>query len=166
MPLDVAKLTTEMIKMVPVPDELTAAQNFANAWEIYFMDASVTGVPVGSSLSAAKSAMIGALAGMSLAGAGAAKLAAGIGAFWGVVATSSATLWIVVPNTVPVATPPPTIAGIPAALVPVFVANTAGSLPAPVAMANVAAVLHGLGGLGGIASLLPPAGPAVPTPIL
>lgn len=155
-----------MLDMAPTMIEAEAAQNFADAWEAYFLGASVSGVPVSGSLASAKSAMIGALVGMSLPGGGAAALSAGIGAWWGVIATAAPTLWLIPPNTVPSAIPPATIGGIPAALAPVFAANTAAGLPAPAAMANVAAVLHGLGGLGGMASVLPPAGPAVPTPIL
>lgn len=167
MALSSSKLADGMLdKMTPTIVEAEAAQNFADAWEAYFLDASVSGVPVSGSLASAKAAMVGALAGMSAAGVGAAKLAAGIQAFWGVVATSAATLWLVTPNTIPVATPPATLASIPAALAPVFAANVAAAHPASVCMANIAAVLHGLGGLGGIASLLPPSGPAVPTPIL
>ncbi len=165
MPLVQATLADELLALEPVGDEPGAIDNLASAWENYFADASVLGIPttVGS-LAAATTAMKGALVGLSVAGAGAAKLQAGIVAFWGVVAVSAATIWLTVPPPLS-ATPPPGLAGIAAALTPVFASNAAGSLSLADSANAVAAVLHPLQ-LGGIALIPPPpAGPG-PQPIL
>ncbi len=167
MALVQATLASGLVNLAPTDVEATAAQNFADAWETYFMGASVAGVPVGA-LSGAKSAMVGALTGMSAPAAAAASFQAGVIAFWGVIAASAASLWVMPPNTVPSATPPPTLSAISAALTAVFASNSADPTKTIAqAAASIAAVLHTNGGLGGIAVVQPPlpAGP-VPTPIL
>jgi len=160
-------LASGLLAMVPTPVEATAITNFTNAWATYFAGASVTGVPVGS-LAAAKSAMQGALVGMSLANAGAAKIQAGITAFWGVIVTSGPTLWVLTPSVITVVTPPPTLGGIAAALTAVFASNAADPTKTLAQATNaIAIVLHNNGGLGGIATVQPPpVAPSVPTPIL
>ncbi len=165
MPLVQATLASELLALEPVGDEAGAIDNLAGAWENYFAGASVLGIPTtGGALAGATTAMKGALVGMSVAGAGAAKLQAGIVAFWAVVAVSAATIWATVPPPLS-ATPPPGLGGIAAALTPVFVSNAAGSLSLADSANAVAAVLHPLQ-LGGIALLpIPPAGPG-PQPIL
>lgn len=155
--------------MAPTSSEPTAVQNFADAWESYFGGASVAGIPAtGGSLSGAKSAMIGAMAGLSAPGGGAAAIQSGITAFWGVVAGAAATIWTVPPNTTVSATPPPTLGSIAAGLAPVFASNSADPTKTIAqATAAIAAVLHTSGGLGGICILQPPGPvPPVPTPIL
>jgi hypothetical protein len=61
-------------------------------------------------------------------------------------------------------TPPPGLATLLAALLPVFVANVAGSLSKVDATAAIAAVQHASAGLGGIA--INTAGPPVTFPVL
>jgi hypothetical protein len=149
-----------MEAMAPTDQEPTAIQNFADAWETYFKDASVMGAPtVPGSLAGAKSAMIGAMTGLSTAGA--AAISAGITAFWGVVAGASASIW---PGTL-AAIPAPGIGGVAAAITPVFAANTAGKLEIGPAMQAIAAAIHPTQ-LGGIANFPPPPGGLGPQPIL
>lgn len=154
MPLDQNKLAKEMEKMDPTTIEIKAARRFATAFTSYFYDAVATGSVTPGSLNAAKAAMLGALAGMSAPGAGAAAFQAGISAFWGVVAGAAATIW---PGTVG-ATPPPTLSAISAAVMGVAPVNTAGKLSKSQAMKAVAAVIH-VNNLGGLATLPPPASP-------
>lgn len=167
MPLIQATLASGLQNLAPVDVEASAAQNFADAWETYFMGASVAGVPVGS-LAAAKSAMVGALTGMSAPGGGAAIIQAAITSFWGVVTASASTLWVIPPNVVPSATPPPGLGGIAAALSAVFASNSADPTKTIAqAAASIATVLHTNGGLGGIAIVQPPpVSSPIPTPIL
>ncbi len=153
--------------MTPTSSEATAIQNFSNAWETYFLGASVSGVPtVPAALAAAKSAMIGAMTGLSVAGA--AAIQSGVTAYWGGVASAFAAIWIIPPSVVVAAIPPPGLGGIAASLAPVFASNSADPTKTIAqATAAIAAVLHASGGLGGIATVQPPpVAPPVPTPIL
>lgn len=153
--------------MAPTSSEATAIQNFADAWHTYFQGASVSGVPaVPAALASAKSAMIGAMTGLSVTGA--AAIQAGVIAYWGGVATAFAAIWIIPPNTVVAAIPPPGLSGLAASLAPVFASNSADPTKTIAqATAAIAAVLHTSGGLGGIATVQPPpVAPPVPTPIL
>jgi len=155
------------MSMAPTPAEATAIANLSDAWATYFAGASVMGAPVGS-LAAAKSAMQGALVGMSVANAGPAKIQAGITAFWGVIVASGPTLWVIPPNTITLVAPPPTLGAIAAALTGVFASNAADPTKTLAQATNaIATVLHTNGGLGGIATVQPPpVAPPVPTPIL
>ncbi len=160
-------LASGLANMAPTSVEATAIQNFADAWDTYFQGASVAGVPcTGGSTSAAKSAMIGAMTGLSVTGAVA--MQAGITAYWGVIAPAAVSVWTVPPNTTVSATPPPTLGAISAALTPVFASNAADPTKTIAqATAAIAAVLHANGGIGGICILQPPGPvPPVPTPIL
>jgi len=153
--------------MAPTSVKATAIQNFADAWDTYFQGASVAGVPANAgALGAAKSAMIGAMTGLSLTGAVA--MQAGITAYWGGVATAFAAIWVMPPNVVSAATPPPTLGTLASLLTPVFASNSADPTKTIAqATAAIAAVLHASGGLGGIAVVQPPLpAPPVPTPIL
>lgn len=165
MALVQATLASGLANMAPVNTEPEAITNFCNAWESYFTGASVAGVPIGN-FSAAKTAMQGAMTGLSVTGA--AAMQSGITAFWGVIASAASTLWVMPPNTVPSATPPTTLGGIAAALAPVFAANAADpNKTISQATSDIAAVLHANGGVGGIAVVQPPLpAPPVPTPIL
>jgi hypothetical protein len=167
MALVQSTLANGLAGLTPVSVEATAASNFANAWATYFAGASVTGVPVGN-ISSAKSAFQSALSGFSVANAGPAKIQAAVIAFWGVIAPSGATLWIISPNTVTLVTPPPTMSGIAAALTSVFSANAADPTKTLAqATSAIAAVLHANGGLGAIATVQPPpVSSPIPTPIL
>jgi len=165
MPLVSSVLGPELANLAPVDNEPDAINNFAAAWEIYFKDASVLGIATTpGSLSSAISAMKGSLVGMSVNGAGAAKIAAGITSFWGVVAGAAASIWVTAPPPTG-ATPPPGLGGIAAALTAAFAANTAGDLSLADAANAVATAIHPTQ-LGGIALIPPPpAGPG-PSPIL
>jgi hypothetical protein len=165
MALVQATLASGLASMAPVNTEAEAIANFCDAWESYFTGASVAGVPIGA-FGAAKTAMQGAMTGLSVTGA--AAMQSGITAFWGVIAASASTLWVMPPNTVPSATPPPTLGGISAALAPVFASNAADPTKTIAqATSAIAAVLHTNGGVGGIAVVQPPLpAPPVPTPIL
>ena len=121
------------------------------------------------SLASARTAMEVALVGMSATGAAAAKIQAGITAFWGVVAASAATIWTMVPPVPPPtgATPPAGLSGIAAALTSVFATNTSSEADLDTAATNVANAIHPTQ-LGGIA-LIPPPPPVTnpgPQPIL
>lgn len=153
--------------MAPTNSEATAIQNFADAWDNYFKGASVSGVSaVPAALASAKSAMIGAMTGLSTTGA--AAMQAGIIAYWGAVSTGFAAIWLIPPNTVVAAAPPTGLSGLAAALTTVFATNAADPTKTiGQATAAIAAVLHTTGGLGGIATVQPPPVSApIPTPIL
>jgi len=156
MAMSANRLATEMEKIEPTIVEIEAARILAKAFATYFYDAMAGGVPVvPGTLVAAEAAMLGALTGMSVPGAGAVAIQSGITAFWGVVAASAA---VVFPTMIS-ATPPPTLAAIAAAIMGVAPANVSGNLPEKQAMKVVAGVIH-LNNLGGTAALL--VGPPVP----
>jgi hypothetical protein len=149
-----ATLASELEAMVPVEAEAQGIDNFSNAFEMYFYDASVLGVPCApTTLAAAAAALKSAMVGISSTGT--AAIQAGIVAFWGVIATSTPTIW---PGSLS-ATPPPGLSGIAAALQTVFTANTAGGLDLAASAAAVAAALHPTQ-LGGFAVQPTPAPPA------
>lgn len=163
MPLLAPTLASELEAMVPVGTEVEAINNFVGAWEGYFANASVAGVPtMAGSLTAAATAMRGALVGMSSAGAGATALQAGITAFWGAVVGSAATIWVLAPP-VTSATPPPGLGGMGVALEAAFLANINGGLSLTASVTNIANVLHPLQ-IGGIA--VQTGAPPVNIPIL
>lgn len=160
--LSASKLKTELENLTPTGDEALARSRFAAAWTTYFYDASVAGAPCAEgTLASAQAAMETALAGMSVTGAGAAKLQAGVVAFWDDVAPRGATVWS---GTIAPWTPPTTLTGISAALQAAFSANQGASLSLSEAADAIANVLHNSGGLGGLATL--PGAPPVATPIL
>jgi hypothetical protein len=163
--LDVTKLKDELAALELVNDEPTAITNLANAWHTYFLDAG-PGVPaLPGTLEPAKTAMIGALAGLKVPGAGAVALQAGITAYWGIVASSAASIWTLAPPIV-AAIPPPTLAGLSVLLAATFVANIVPPpLPKPDAVLAIATVLHTTAGLGGMVALTPPP-PGITVPIV
>jgi hypothetical protein len=166
MPLTAATLADGLKTMTPADNEADAIAAFSAAWEAYFAEATVLGIAVnGGSLAGALGALEGALTGMSATGAGAASLQAGITAFWGVVATAAATIWTMVPPVPPPlgATPPAGLAGIAAALVPVFASNTSSAADLDTAATNIATAIHATQ-LGGIALIPPPPPPTNPGP--
>jgi hypothetical protein len=166
MPLTQTTLADGLKALEPADNEGDAIAALSAAWEAYFAEATVLGVAVnGGSLAGALGALEAALVGMSATGAGAAKIQAGIVAFWGVVATAAASIWTMVPPVPPptAATPPAGITGIAAALVPVFASNTSGSVDLDTSADNIAAVIHPLN-LGGIAVIPPPPPPTNPGP--
>ena len=155
-------LTGELKVMSLFDNEPDAAAAWANAFDVYFQDAEATagGPVVPAGLSACKSAMEGALSGMSAPGAGAAALQAGILAYWGAIVP--ATAW---PPATAI-TPPPGLSGLAATLAPVFAANAVPGVTKDQAMDAIAAAIHEVNIVGGIAVFpVPPAGIG-PQPIL
>jgi hypothetical protein len=144
--LSQSKLAEQLESMVPVGSEPEAINNLAAAWEKYFVDASVLLAPTApGSLAGAMAAFRGALAGMSVPGAGVAILQAALTAFWGGVVLSAGAIW---PGSAS-ATPPPGLAGLPAALAPTLANNLASNASLKSASSAIAAVLHASAGLGG-----------------
>jgi hypothetical protein len=166
MVLLAATLGTELQNLSPVDNEAQAVQTLATAWHNYFKGSSVAGIPaLEASLLAAKNAMVGALSGMSQANQAAAKLAAGITAYWGAVIPAAASIWVTVPPIMS-ATPPPGLAGVAATVSGIFSANTFGKLNLAASATALANALHPVAGLTGIAVLGPPPPGGTPTPIL
>jgi hypothetical protein len=162
--LDQSVLASELAALVETLDELVAAENLSTAWDNYFQGATVAGVPVvPGTTEPARLAMQAALAGMSAPGAGPALYVASLAAYWGGISLAAVAIWPLAPPLASV-TPPPGLATLLAALLPVFVANVAGSLSKVDATAAIAAVQHASAGLGGIA--INTAGPPVTFPVL
>ncbi len=154
-------LASGLESMTPTTDESLAIDRFSSAWETYFYDAVVGAIPVNpGTLASATSAMKTAMIGMSAPNAGATAIQNGIIAFWGIVASSAASIWTTVPPCTG-ATPPPTLGTIAAALVGTFSANTSAKLGLSDACFAIAAAIHPLN-LGGIC-VIPT--PGSPTPI-
>lgn len=155
-------LASELENMTPESDENVVIDRFTSAWETYFYDASVGGIPAnGSSLASATSAMKTAMIGMTQPNAGATSIQNGIIAFWGIVASAAASIWTTAPPCTG-ATPPPTLSTISATLEGVFASNVASKLNLTDACSTIASALHTLN-LGGIC-VIP--SPGAPTPIL
>ena len=163
MVMSAATLATELNNnMIIVDNESDAIDNLSMSWETYFYNASVEGIPViGGSLASATSAMKTALIGMSVQNAAANAIQAGVIAFWGVVATSAASIWTTTPPCT-CATPPTTLGTIAATLSGVFTSNKDGALDKAAATLAIANALHPLN-IGGIC-IIP--SPGTPTPIL
>lgn len=157
MTLSQSALADGLETLTPTQSEATGIQRFTDAFRTYFEGATVDGiVAVPATLVAPANAMAAAMVGVSASGAGAAKIQAGIVAFWASVAAAAATVW---PGHGPVvisATVPPGLAGLAAALTTVFAANVTARASLADASAAIAAVIHPLQ-LGGIAAVGPPA---------
>jgi len=160
MPLTPALLAAELDTQVQnAATEPPARAALALAWANYFYNATSNGVPVTpGSLAGAQAAMAAALTGMSVSGAGAAAIQAGITAFWTAIVGTPPAIFAAAT----VITPPPTLGGIAAALPPVFAANTMPGVTKTQALNAIAIVLHANGGIGSIATF---PGPVV-APIL
>jgi hypothetical protein len=155
-----AKLADELLAMDPVDNEPEAANNLATAYANFAADAVGNGIPLApAGLNLGKTAMTGALTGMSAPGAGITAIPAAIVAFWGAVCGGFAVSF---PGSVG-ATPPPhaALAASFAALMPV---NTAADLSKEDATKAIAAIMYADAVLGGIVIL--PGAPPVPGPIL
>lgn len=101
-----------------------------------------------------KAAMKAALAGMSVPSVGAAKIQAGVSAFWATLAAPASAYF----TGATAITPPPGLAGLAATLTSVFAANTAGAVDKTTALNNVATAIHAANA-GGIATFPTPVGP-------
>lgn len=162
MVLSVAKLSSELSNLQAVQTEVEAINNFATAFENYFYDSSVLGIPATpGSLAGATTAMKGALVGMSTAAS--TVIQAAIVAFWGVVTGSAAVIWVTAPL-IASATPPPGLSLIKASLDAMFLINTQLKNDLATSANEVATALHPLQ-IGGIAAITPPP-PGVTAPIL
>ncbi len=144
MALAAATLKTGLAAMAPTMSEATAINNFVSAWNTYFSAASAGGVvPVTpGSLTPALGLMQTALSGMSASGAGAAKIQAGILAFWGGVASAAAAIWPTA-TTINPPTGPAGVTGLASALTSVFSANQSGNLSLNDAAQAIATAIHG-----------------------
>jgi hypothetical protein len=149
-------LKDELMNLGFYDDEGEAIESLALAFKNYFLDAASNGIPVSPvAADLGEVAMRGALTGLSTTGA--AAIQAGIVAFWGALVPA-----VVFPPALAII-PPPTLAGIAAALTPVFLANTVGKLGKEPSMDAISVVLHA-NNLGGTAAFLGP--PPLVSPIL
>ena len=145
-------------------DEADAVEAWGEALVVYFGDAVAGGIdglddiPI-AGVAAAKPLITAALVGMSVPGAGAAKIQAAFVAFWAAVVASTSAYF---PGTIPPTTAPPLLGTMEAAMAPVLLANTTGALPLDASLDALAAVIHPLN-LGGITTL--PGAPPVQVPI-
>ena len=148
MPFSQDTLAQELQKMVPVDNEPAGINNFAEAWEEYFSESTVAGATVvPGTLAAAPTALKTAMGGVANVDS-AKAIADGIDAFWGVVETSAATIWITVPPLAS-ATKPPTLGAIEAAVAAAGTANIAAKLSLEDSADAIATAIHpnNLGGL-------------------
>ena len=150
MSLSAGTLSVQLQTMTPTADESSAIEAFTNAWAMYFAAADAGGVPYDAGPTPA-SAMAAAMIGLSTAGQAAAKIQAGVVAWWGALSASPGTYF----EDATSITAPASLANIASALSGVFAANLAGNLSLADASTAVANALHtnNLGGasdLGGI----------------
>jgi hypothetical protein len=147
LPLSQSKLADELAKMEPVDNEAAAIVNLANAWEIYFSEASVSGVPTApETLGGAMLAFKGALVGMNVPGAAIIKLPAALSAFWVAVQAAAGTIW---PLSAPSFPPPTLLTTLVPDLLSAFASNLASNADLRTAASDIARVLHNNAGLGG-----------------
>jgi hypothetical protein len=147
--------------------EGTAIGRLVGAWETYFDESTVAGIQAApGSYSAALSSMASALTGLSGEGAAAAKIQAGIQAFWSGLSAVATAVWVTAPIVlVPPVTPPAGLTGLSGTLASTFAANQASELSLPDAASAVASVIHAANAGGAVPGSVPPASPA-PIPIL
>lgn len=127
-------------------NEAAAIQDYADEFHTYMTGSAVLGIPMVAALALpAKAAMIAAMTGLNTAGA--LSIQAGVVAYWN--SLNIPALW---GPTIAPTVPPPLLATLAAALVPVFVANVAGELDNVASTNAMAAVWHPLM-LGGTATL-------------
>jgi len=157
MPMLPTTLANQIINLPLTMDVNIAIEGWANAWIEYFSQSSAGPVPCvkpvlfGLPKTLMKAAMT------TLSTTGAVALQNGILAFWGGVSASFALVY----PTATAVTPPPGLSGLSTALIPVFAANTIGSLSRPVSANAISVVMHTLN-LGGTATIIAPP----PVPIL
>jgi hypothetical protein len=157
-------LASELEAMALVDTEAEGIDNFANAFETYFYDATVTGLSINPlSLTNSTNALKGAMTGISSGGADS-LIQAAITAFWTQMAIDFALIWTTIPPLISI-TPPPTLSAIGGTLTGVFESNKENDLSLQDAAATIAGAIHP-NQLGGLAVLGPPPPGGVPTPIL
>lgn len=91
MALSAATLSTALQSMTPRSSEADAIAALVNAYATHAEDAEAATAILSGGINLGKAAMSAALVGMSATGAGAAKMAGGIVAFWSAVAGGLAT---------------------------------------------------------------------------
>lgn len=158
MALESSALATDLANLTPQSTEASAIIKFANAYGSYASQATAMGIQMSAPIASdAQAAMAAGLTGLSTAGA--AAIVTGITAYWSTVDLGLASSF----TGALVLTPPLGLAGLPAALVTVFAANTSGSVDLIDAMQALADALH-TGSLGGFATF--PGAPPIVAPIL
>ncbi len=157
MTMVAATLSTELQNMTPSTTEASAITALTDAYGVFAADATALTPILIAGVNLGKAAMAPALVDMSVPGAGAAKMVAGIVAFWVAVAGGLTTSFAGA-----TAIFPPANAGLQAALDAIFLTNTAGNLSLADAMTNVANAMHSQAIIGGTVTT---AGPVV-TPII
>jgi len=156
MAMSSATLKAELVALNLYEDEGDAIAGWSAAFKTYFLDAACNGIPVTpAALVPCEAAMKGAMIGLSLTGAVA--IQAGIVAFWGALIPA-----VAFPPAISLI-PPPALAGISTALIPVFLASTTGKLGTDPAMEAISTVIHA-NNLGGTAAFIGP--PPLVAPIL
>lgn len=157
MALSQSTLATELESQIPEGAEAAAISNFADLYASYTEAAAALTPLLAAGVALGKAAMPAAMTGMSVSGAGAGKIVAGIQAFWVGVAGGLAASFVGA-----TAITPPPHSGLLAALQPVFDSNTSGSRSLADSAAAVAVVMHAQAIIGGTVTTT---GPTV-TPIL
>ena len=157
MPMSPITLANEVAALPLTLDVTVAINGWTNAWINYFAASSAGPVPCVKPVLETTPKLLMAAAMTGMATAGAAALQAGILAFWGGVASLATAVY----PTATTVTPPPGLAGLSAALIPVFIANTTGKLSKIDSAVAIANVMHPLN-LGGTAVIVAPP----PVPIL
>lgn len=155
-----ATLATQLQNMTNIDVEATAITNLVNAYGTFSSAATGNGIPLTpAGVTLGKTAMQGALVGMSADGAGITKIPNACVAFWGAVCTSFAVSF---PGSI-AATPPPhaSLASAFAALMPT---NTAGDVTLAQAAQSIAAIMYTDAIAGGTVTL--PGAPPVVGPII
>lgn len=161
MPLSVATLKAGFEALEPTAGD--PSETIAAAFDDYFKE-NVAGPIAGNGEAGAKSAMVGALSGIKEENAASGAIAAGITAYWGVATASAAIVWPTAPPAV-LATPPPGLGGLQAAIDAAFASNLASSATLPDAAGVLASAIHALQA-GAVVIFPPPMGGGIgPQPV-
>jgi hypothetical protein len=159
MSMALAKMEDELIALGLYGDEPSAIEAWADAYHNFMLDAECNAIPaMPSPMDTCKTAMGLAMTGLSVTGAVA--IQAGIAAYWNAMVPLTSGIFV---SSIPPMTPPPTISGISAALLPVFISNVATEANKEDAMSAIASVLFS-NSLGGSCSF--PGSPPLVFPIL
>lgn len=161
MAMSADTLAMELKAMPLFDNELDAVSAWADAFDAYFQsaEAGAGGPVVPAGLAPCKAAMEAALTGMSGSGQGAAKIQAGIQAYWG--AIIAATAWATCTSV----TPPSGLSGLAAALQATFSGNAVPAVTKDQAYDSIATTIHGINAVGGVAVFPAPPGGIGPQPI-
>lgn len=138
MAMAAATLETELNGLALYDTEAAAITAWAAAFEVYFLDATTAtgGSILAAGVTAAKAAMATAMVGLSTDGA--AKIAAGVSAFWGAGVAAPATWWAAAT----VITPPAALADLETDLGNTFSQNISEEASKATCMQRIAADIH------------------------